>query len=113
MRIFYILTSIILFSVSEARSQSHSILASDPEVKIVKFYPNPAISFITFDFQKPIDKGSSFQIFSFIGKKVYDNNSIDQKTVVNLSDFYRGIYIFQLRDQTGKILESGKFQVAK
>jgi hypothetical protein len=33
--------------------------------------------------------------------------------VVNLSDFIRGVYIFQLRDQNGKVVDSGKFQVSK
>jgi len=32
---------------------------------------------------------------------------------VNLTDFTRGIYIFQLKDQNGKVIESGKFQVNK
>ncbi len=29
------------------------------------------------------------------------------------NEFYRGIYVYQLRDNTGKILETGKFQVVK
>jgi hypothetical protein len=48
-----------------------------------------------------------------LGKKVYEVNNVDQKTTVNLSDFYRGIYIFQLKDKTGKLVDSGKFQVSK
>ena len=31
-----------------------------------------------------------------------------------LDDNYtRGLYVFQLRDQTGRLIESGKFQVSK
>ena len=37
----------------------------------------------------------------------------DQKITVPLTDFYRGVYIFQFRDLKGNIVESGKFQVAK
>ena len=37
----------------------------------------------------------------------------DQKIMVSLTDFYRGVYIFQLRDAQGTIVESGKFQVVK
>jgi len=33
--------------------------------------------------------------------------------VITLSDLFRGIYIYQLRDRTGQILESGKFQIIK
>jgi hypothetical protein len=52
-------------------------------------------------------------IFNFIGKKVEDLQVTSQKMSVSLTDFYRGVYIFQLRDKQGTIVESGKFQVAK
>ena len=83
-------------------------------VATVRFYPNPATSFITFeDFARKYDKNYSIQLFNFLGKKVYEFTLSEQKNIVNLSDFFRGIYIFQLRDPSGKILESGKFQVNK
>jgi Secretion system C-terminal sorting domain len=110
MKIFYILSIILLTSV-EAKTQSNRIIQpSDP---VVKFYPNPAISQITFDFENGYDRSFSFQIFSFIGKKVFEQNNLQPRTVVNLADFFRGVYIFQIRDKNGKIVESGKFQVAK
>ncbi len=112
MRIFY-LFSIILLSTFGAYSQSRSFSPTDPEVKILKFYPNPAVSTITFDFQNNPDKTYSLQLFNFLGKKVFEATNVTQKTIINLSDFFRGIYIFQLRDQSGKIVESGKFQVAR
>lgn len=83
-------------------------------VKIVRFYPNPATSYINFEFQQGTELSSySFKIFSFIGKKVYEQNNISPRTVINLSDYFRGVYIFQLTDRNGKIVESGKFQVVK
>jgi hypothetical protein len=114
MKIFYIL-SIILTVTLQAKSQERpkDVPSREPVVRIVKFYPNPATSAINFDFLKSPDKTYNFQIFSLTGKKVYEANKIDQKTTVNLSDFYRGIYIFQLKDQFGKLVESGKFQVSK
>jgi hypothetical protein len=30
-----------------------------------------------------------------------------------LSQYFRGIYIFQLRDKTGKVVEAGRFQVSR
>ena len=113
MRIFYVTVSIILFLSLQAKSQSRFAPQSDQDTKIIKFYPNPAISQINFDFQKKFDKTYSLQIYNFLGKKVYEAPAVDQKTIVNLSDFFRGIYIFQLKDQNGKIIESGKFQVTK
>lgn len=113
MKIFYIIVSIILLLTVQVRSQNRFTPPTEPEVKNIKFYPNPAISVINFDFQKKYDKTYLLQIYNFLGKKVYEAPAVDQKTVVNLSDFFRGIYIFQLKDQSGKIIESGKFQVTK
>ena len=81
---------------------------------IVKFYPNPATTVINFDFQKAYDKGYSIQIYSFMGgRKMYELANIANRTTINLSDFNRGVYIYQLRDKTGRLVESGKFQVSK
>ena len=80
---------------------------------MIRFYPNPATSVINFDFQKTVDKTYSLQIFNFMGKKVYELKNLSSKMNIELNDFYRGIYIFQLRDKNGSILESGKFQVNK
>ena len=117
MRIFYTLSIILLFFTISSQAQEHTQAPfpdKQPVAKITRFYPNPAISYITFDLQAGEDiRNYSFQIFSMVGKKVYENNTVNNKTTVNLSDFYRGIYIFQLRDKSGKVIDSGKFQVNK
>ena len=87
--------------------------AADGAASIMHFYPNPATSYVTFDFQKTYDKGYSIQIYSFLGKKMYEVSNMNQRTVINLSDYSRGVYIYQLRDRSGKMVESGKFQVSK
>jgi len=112
MKIFYVLSSVLLLSI-QLKSQDRTPSGEQPAVKIVKFYPNPASSFITFDFQQNYDKSYNLQIFNFIGKKVTEVTNLTPKTTVNLNDFYRGIYIFQLKDKNGKMIDSGKFQVSK
>jgi len=113
MKIFYAL-SIILFSAIAAKSQSGlPAPAGNAASKTIKFYPNPATTVINLEFQKDYDKSFSFEIYSFVGKKVLDLKNVGPKTAVNLTDFYRGIYIFQLRDKNGKVIDSGKFQVAR
>lgn len=112
MRIFYILLSIILLTSTQARSQARSSLP-DPEPATVKFYPNPAVSYITFDIEKDPGKSYTLQIYNFMGGKVKDIPDISSRTIVNLSDFIRGIYIFQLKDQNGRVERSGRFQVNK
>ena len=86
---------------------------SNDDTKTVKFYPNPASSFINFEFAENYNDSYTLVIFNFIGKKVEDFKVTDQKITVSLTDFYRGLYIFQLRDKQGNIVESGKFQVVK
>lgn len=81
--------------------------------RIMKYYPNPATTEIKFDCQRGFDKNYSLQIFNFMGKKVYEFKNISYQMNINLDGFYRGIYIFQLRDKNGSIVESGKFQVNK
>ena len=69
---------------------------------------------ISFDFQKEYAQGYSLQIFNAImGRKMYEQTNMPERMSVNLAEFSRGIYIYQLRDRSGRMVESGKFQVAK
>ena len=82
--------------------------------RIVKLYPNPATSYITFDLQTNYKKGLTVQIYnSVLGKKMYESQNIPEKFTLTLNDYTRGIYIYHLMDVTGKIIESGKFQVSR
>ena len=108
-----LISSFILFTVFLSQGQSRINPAQDPVERIMKYYPNPAISIITFDFQKGYDKGYSIQVFNFLGKQVYETKNVTPKTTIDLSTYNQGIYIYQLRNKEGKIVESGKFQVSK
>lgn len=97
-----------------AHAQDRPAIGKDlSDVKMVRFYPNPATAVINFEFQPGVENKQSLLIFNFMGKKVYELKNAPSRTIVNLDEFYRGIYIFQVRDKNGVILESGKFQVAK
>ena len=111
-RIFYIFLFIAGFHFSSP-AQVKSTFIRDDAVRAVKFYPNPAVSIINFEFKKDYDKSYSLLIYNFIGKKIIELKASEQKITVPLSAFYRGVYIFQLRDAVGNIVESGKFQVVK
>jgi hypothetical protein len=81
---------------------------------ILRFYPNPATAVITFDFQKLYDKGYSLQIYNAVlGRKMLEQTNIANKTTVDIGNFTRGVYVYQLYDRTGKLVETGKFQVSK
>ncbi|MES2332334.1 MAG: T9SS type A sorting domain-containing protein [Bacteroidota bacterium] len=82
--------------------------------KITHFYPNPATSYINFTFDKTVDKNYTLQVYNFLGRKMNDIRISDSKLTINLDDnYFRGLYVYQLRDQSGRIVESGKFQVNK
>ncbi|PUZ27405.1 Por secretion system C-terminal sorting domain-containing protein [Chitinophaga costaii] len=82
--------------------------------KIIKPpYPNPATSRINFEFQKNNDKHYVLIVYNFLGKKMEEVKDLSYRTELNLDNYYTGIYIYQLRDQNGNIVESGKFNVIK
>ena len=113
-RIIPILSFILLITFQSQAQTSRNTPVTDGVDRIIKLYPNPATSFITFDLQKNYKKGYTIHIYNgVLGKKVYEVNNVPEKTTINLTDFNRGIYIYQLIDQTGKIIESGKFQLSR
>jgi hypothetical protein len=48
-----------------------------------------------------------------MGKKVYEIIPTTALCYIPLDRFNRGVYIYQLKDKFGRILDSGKFQVVK
>src|SRR5579875_1408763 len=85
-------------------------------VQVVKCYPNPATSFVNFEFPKNYDKTNTLFVFSFVGKKMTEvpvGNANNNIITVTLTDYYRGLYVYQIRDKGGNILEAGKFSVNK
>lgn len=99
-------------NAQEVRSSDNSLSAM-AQIKVIKFYPNPATTVINFELIKPNQKNITLQVYNFVGKKLFEKNNINQKTTLPLNEFYRGVYIYQLRDNYGRIVESGKFQVVK
>ena len=105
--IFILLIGITFTSFAQNKA------SGDPIAKLIKPYPIPATTVINFDFLYGYDKSFSLQVYNFMGKKVSETNNIPQKITLPLDDFFRGIYIYQLRDKNGKIIDSGRFQVVK
>lgn len=76
-----------------------------------KFFPNPATNFITFEFKEEQERGTTIQIYSFLGRVVATVPVNSKRITVNVSDYFRGIYVFQVRTPNGKVVETNKFQV--
>jgi hypothetical protein len=103
---------LIGFSAQAQQSRNSASQEQTPGL-VIRSYPNPATSFITLEFDKNYDKGYTIQIYNFLGRKMTELVNVNPKTTLQLTDFTRGVYIYQLRDRTGKTIESGKFQVSK
>lgn len=108
-KIVYILTFIFVTSFTSF-GQSKS---GDPSIRILKFYPNPATTEISFEFLHGYDKSYSFQIYAFMGKKIFELKNTAPRINIGLEEFYRGIYLYKLLDKNGEVIESGKFLVVK
>ena len=110
-RLLPILFTALFLSATSFGQDSRSG-AGDPG-KGLKLYPNPATSYITFDLSTGYQKGLSIIVYNFLGKKMSETPNVGEKTTLQLNDYNRGVYIYHLTDQSGKVLGSGKFQVAR
>ena len=101
------------FTFLQSNNASAETTNTGVQAKTIKCYPNPATAFVNFEFSSEyISKNYSLQVYSFTGKKMYEINITSTKaTLTFTNEFYRGIYVYQLRDKDGKIMETGKFQV--
>lgn len=112
-KIYTLLLLINFVAFTGFSSDVNSVGYTDGKTKITRFYPNPATSFINFEFQTNLEKGHKLQINNFMGSKVIDMPVSGSKITVSLDGYFRGIYCFILSDKSGKIIDSGKFQVVK
>lgn len=113
-RIFTILSIILLIAIQSQAQSIRNNPSTETADRIVKLYPNPATSYVSFEMPKGYEKTHSIQIYSFLGKKMYESVNLTQKLTVQLSEFNRGLYIYHLVElSSGKIVESGKFQVSR
>lgn len=114
MKRLLLIVSVILFTSLAAPVQSSDFGSeTGVQVSFLRLYPNPATTDITLDFQKGYEKGYSIQVYNFLGRVMFQQQNLPERTNVNLSQFTRGIYIYYLRDKNNQIVESGKFQVVK
>jgi type IX secretion system substrate protein len=108
-----LLISFILLTAVHSKGQSNREPSHDIPQPVLKVYPNPATTFTKFEFQKNFDQGYTLQVINFIGKQVHEAKNISSTTTLDLSSYNRGVYIYQLKDPTGKVVLSGKLQISK
>ena len=114
MKKIYVLLLLATLITGSGFTTSDTVIGySESQTRITRYYPNPASSYITFEFQKTIERGYTLQVYNFMGKKVEQIALSNSRVTVSLENYFRGVYIFQLSDKSGKIIDSGKFQVVK
>ncbi len=81
--------------------------------KYINTYPNPASDVVNFKFQKGNSRSYSILILNSIGKRMYEAKGLPNFFSIDLKSerFYRGVYIYQLLDRNGLVIESGKILV--
>lgn len=112
-RILPILSFVLLLAIGSNGQESRTPSPDSQEKLVLKTYPNPAQSYITFDLQNNNQKGLTLVVYNFLGKKMSENQNVSEKTTLTLTDFTRGIYIYHLTNQGGKVVFTGKFQVSR
>ncbi|MBK7434021.1 MAG: T9SS type A sorting domain-containing protein [Chitinophagaceae bacterium] len=108
----YIFIFLIGFAVTSF-AQAKVTSSGDATAKFIKVYPIPATTVINFDFQQGYDKSYTFQIYNFVGIKVFETKTTSSQFSLSLAEFFRGIYFYRLLDKNGKFIESQRFQVVK
>lgn len=113
MKIFYKILFCVLIFCSITQTSKASTVSEFPDkiVKLIQCYPNPAITSINFELPIQNEKVFILTIYNFIGKKVDEIRISSGRTTLQLDNYFRGLYVYQLRDKQGELIESGKFQV--
>ena len=113
MKHLYKIFTLLVMLAGVAVQQVQAEPTPPDHVRIVQCYPNPASTFINFEFNKTNDKNLVLSIYNFVGKRVEELKITTSKINLPLDNYYRGLYFFQLKDRQGNVIESGKFQVIK
>lgn len=108
---------LILLSIggySFGQSDPARAAANTQTPRQIRCYPNPATTSIFFELKaRNPQEPAQLRIYNFLGKKVVDIPRLNSHIRIDLNNLNRGIYIYQLTDAQGRIMESGKFHVEK
>jgi type IX secretion system substrate protein len=78
----------------------------------IQVYPNPASNSIKFNITG-MNNVATVSIFDMTGQKINSTEVHNGLTTVNTQTLSNGIYFYQVYDNSGSIVKSGKFSVVK
>ena len=102
-----------LFSGFAQKAPQNVPLPNQKQTEYVRYFPNPATTNINFEFENGLQPGTSILVYNLMGKEVMNIKKLSVFTNISLQNLYRGVYIFKLLDDKGRMLQSGKFQIIR
>lgn len=82
-----------------------------PNLIQAKIYPNPASTYVYFDWDNTIHSKVILNIFDVNGKIIEQVNSSNQQEKINLANWAAGLYYYEFMNRDGQTLNCGKFLV--
>jgi hypothetical protein len=82
----------------------------DGKISNVSVYPNPANNQISIECS--VD-AKTVEIMDVAGRKTGSYTMLSNKASINTSEYAKGLYIYQVLDENNKVLNRGKFEVAR
>jgi len=91
-----------------------SIAELQPEIFYLKAFPNPASSYISFEFINGSFSFTQIEILDVFGQqKMLRNIFRTEKLVLDVEDLESGLYFYRLYDSKANLHSSGKFMIIK
>jgi len=88
----YMYVDNLLFNGSVIGIDEKNLTAND-----VTLYPNPSRESVTINISQPINVPIQINIYDIVGKLVYSKTVKENKTVLDVSEWKKGIYTFEIK----------------
>ncbi len=72
-------------------------LNQSPEITDIKIYPNPSNGRFYMDFNQFREEVKQLQIIDLQGRLIYENNQVDKKIFIDISNYSKGNYVLKLK----------------
>jgi hypothetical protein len=86
-----------------------SVGINDLEANAAKVYPNPVKDVLHVEVNN--DEQKVFSMFDLSGKKVEETMFTENKLDINVADYKRGFYFYEIKGANGAVIKSGKVAV--
>jgi hypothetical protein len=84
-----------------AQTREEAPFGNNPEAKIAKLYPNPAVEYLHVSFEEPVAREAKLTVHNIIGNILdVETETVDEHEVrIKVKDLPVGYYIVAIRDE--------------